>query len=387
MMAVIVSPGRPASASCIRCPPAATRYPAPLLVRRLKSHRSPPVTPPPGKKTAWGKVRRNPVPGRAREADVSQPSPSSSRRQVRASRCRDRAGMGSPPPLPHHRTCGPASGGSSSRRTETLPCRGQCLQAEVFPAGIGQGHAEDLGARNPPVPLTATAPLADVAPGNSSYPQIVPPGGSLPFPSSGPAAGGGAATYPPRGPDSRYPRAGSGLYAKLNIAQSHSRPHVSNDNPYSEAQFKTLKYCPAFPGEFGSIQDANVFCEAFFTYYNTEHRHSGIAMHTPATVHDGSWARVQARRAATLQAAYQAHPERFRGHRPHPRTCRRRCGSTSRPPPSKTSDGSPGRAGILRRLAVHPTISAPGGHGMILIERGVDTENTTYRVSLAGADP
>jgi putative transposase len=110
----------------------------------------------------------------------------------------------------------------------------------------------------------------------------------------------------------------SGLYAKLNIAQSHSRPHVSNDNPYSESAFKTLKYCPAFPGQFGSIQDANVFCEAFFTYYNTEHRHSGIAMHTPASVHDGSWAHVQARRAATLRAAYEAHPERFRGRCPQP---------------------------------------------------------------------
>lgn len=111
----------------------------------------------------------------------------------------------------------------------------------------------------------------------------------------------------------------AGLYAKLNIAQSHSRPHVSDDNPYSEAQFKTLKYCPAFPGEFGSIQDANVFCEAFFTYYNTEHRHSGIAMHTPATVHDGTWVHVQARRAATLRAAYEARPERFRGRCPAPK--------------------------------------------------------------------
>ena len=111
----------------------------------------------------------------------------------------------------------------------------------------------------------------------------------------------------------------AGLYARLNITQSHSRPHVSDDNPYSEAPFKTLKYCPAFPGEFGSIQDANVFCEAFFTYYNTEHRHSGIAMHTPASVHDGTWIRVQARRAATLQAAYQAHPERFRGRCPQPK--------------------------------------------------------------------
>jgi len=111
----------------------------------------------------------------------------------------------------------------------------------------------------------------------------------------------------------------AGLYAKLNIAQSHSRPHVSDDNPYSEAQFKTLKYCPAFPGEFGSIQDANVFCQAFFTYYNTGHRHSGIAMHTAATVHDGTWVHIQARRAATLQAAYTAHPERFRGRCPVPK--------------------------------------------------------------------
>jgi len=112
----------------------------------------------------------------------------------------------------------------------------------------------------------------------------------------------------------------AGLYAKLNIAQSHSRPHVSNDNPYSESAFKTLKYCPAFPGEFGSIQDASVFCGAFFTYYNNEHRHSGIAMHTPASVHDGTWTQVQARRAATLRAAYAAHPERFRGHCPQPKT-------------------------------------------------------------------
>jgi putative transposase len=112
----------------------------------------------------------------------------------------------------------------------------------------------------------------------------------------------------------------SGLYAKLNILQSHSRPHVSNDNPYSESAFKTLKYCPAFPGQFGSIQDANSFGEAFFTFYNNEHRHSGIAMHTPASVHDGSWAHVQARRAATLRAAYAAHPERFRGRCPQPGT-------------------------------------------------------------------
>jgi putative transposase len=104
----------------------------------------------------------------------------------------------------------------------------------------------------------------------------------------------------------------AGLHAILGIDQSFSRPHVSNDNPFSEAHFKTMKYCPAFPGQFGSIQDANVFCSAFFPYYNNEHRHSGIAMHTPATAHDGTWVAIEARRAATLHAAYRAHPERFR---------------------------------------------------------------------------
>jgi putative transposase len=107
------------------------------------------------------------------------------------------------------------------------------------------------------------------------------------------------------------------LLANLGIDQSHSRPHVSNDNPYSEAHFKTLKYCPAFPGDFGSIQDARAFCVIFFRYYNTEHRHSGIGYHTPATVHDGTAVQIQARRAEVLDAAYAANPERFR-RRPTP---------------------------------------------------------------------
>ena len=110
----------------------------------------------------------------------------------------------------------------------------------------------------------------------------------------------------------------TGLLALLGIDQSHSRPHVSNDNPYSEAQFKTLKYCPAFPRRFGSIEDTNVFCTQFFTYYNHERRHSGIGMHTPASVHDGTAAAIQTRRVATLHAAFLAHPERFHGRRPYP---------------------------------------------------------------------
>jgi putative transposase len=102
------------------------------------------------------------------------------------------------------------------------------------------------------------------------------------------------------------------LLSDLHISQSHSRPHVSNDNPFSEAQFKTLKYCPAFPGQFGSLPDARAFSEVFFAYYNNEHRHSGIGLHTPASVHDGTATQIQAHRARVLQQAYAANPGRFR---------------------------------------------------------------------------
>jgi putative transposase len=103
----------------------------------------------------------------------------------------------------------------------------------------------------------------------------------------------------------------------LGIGRSHSRPHISNDNPFSESQFKTLKYCPAFPERFGAIQDARAFCDQFFCYYNHDHRHSGIGYHTPASVHYGTAAEIRARRAATLDAAYAASAARFR-HRPRP---------------------------------------------------------------------
>jgi putative transposase len=108
------------------------------------------------------------------------------------------------------------------------------------------------------------------------------------------------------------------LLADLGVGRTHSRPHVSNDNPYSEAVNKTLKYCPAFPARFGSIQDARTFCDAFFTYYNHEHRHSGIGLHTPASVHYGTATAIRARRAVTLDAAYAANPHRFCGRRPTP---------------------------------------------------------------------
>ena len=101
------------------------------------------------------------------------------------------------------------------------------------------------------------------------------------------------------------------LLADLGIAKSHSRPHTSNDNPYSEAQFKTLKYRPGFPERFGSIEDARAFCAGFFAWYNTAHRHSGIAMYTPADVHHGRAGELSQVRARVLAGAYAAHPERF----------------------------------------------------------------------------
>ncbi|MBG6185646.1 putative transposase [Arthrobacter sp. CAN_A214] len=106
------------------------------------------------------------------------------------------------------------------------------------------------------------------------------------------------------------------LLLDLGVDRSHSRPHVSNDNPYSEAAFKTLKYAPVFPPNFGSLQDARAFCEAFFAYYNHEHRHSGIGLHTPASVHHGTAIQVRAQRQQTLDAAYAAKPERFTRSRP-----------------------------------------------------------------------
>jgi putative transposase len=108
------------------------------------------------------------------------------------------------------------------------------------------------------------------------------------------------------------------LLTDLGVGRTHSRPHVSNDNPYSEAVNKTLKYCPAFPARFGSIEDARAFCEAFFSYYNHDHRHSGIGLHTAASVHYGTAAEVRARRVETLDTAYAANPRRFCGRRPTP---------------------------------------------------------------------
>jgi putative transposase len=108
------------------------------------------------------------------------------------------------------------------------------------------------------------------------------------------------------------------LLADLGVTKSHSRPHCSNDNPYSESQFRTMKYRPTFPDRFGSFQDAHAFCGRFFRWYNDEHRHSGIGFHTPADVHYGRAELVRARRAEVLTAAYAQHPERFVHKPPEP---------------------------------------------------------------------
>lgn len=109
------------------------------------------------------------------------------------------------------------------------------------------------------------------------------------------------------------------LLADLGVTKTHSRPHVSNDNPFSEAQFKTLKYRPEFPRRFGSLEDARAHCRGFFHWYNTEHRHSGIAFITPANVHHGRVSEIIEGRARALTAAFEANPARFKGSRPRPK--------------------------------------------------------------------
>ena len=138
------------------------------------------------------------------------------------------------------------------------------------------------------------------------------------------------------------------LLADLGVNKTHSRPHVSNDNPFSEAQFKTLKYCPQFPKRFGCIEDARAFCREFFNYYNNEHRHSGIGLLTPAVVHYGLAKKVLAARHRTLLSAYRAHPERFVRRAPQPPVLPRE--AWINPPAKKTTsqDGS------------QATISTPG---------------------------
>lgn len=108
------------------------------------------------------------------------------------------------------------------------------------------------------------------------------------------------------------------LLADMGVTKTHSRPHVSNDNPYSESQFKTLKYCPQFPERFGSIQDARDFCQDFFRWYNQDHRHAGIGLVTPEQLHYGIAHEIVEYRQSVLEAAFEANPSRFKGKTPRP---------------------------------------------------------------------
>lgn len=108
------------------------------------------------------------------------------------------------------------------------------------------------------------------------------------------------------------------LLADLGVTKTHSRPYVSDDNPFSESQFRTMKYRPEFPDRFGSIQDARAFCRQFFDWYNTQHHHSGIGLHTPHTVHHGLAELLNDSRRKTLTEAHSAHPERFVTKPPEP---------------------------------------------------------------------
>ena len=106
------------------------------------------------------------------------------------------------------------------------------------------------------------------------------------------------------------------LMADLGVTKTHSRPYTSDDNPFSEAQFKTLKYRPDFPERFGSIEDARQFCRTFMAWYNDDHKHSGINLLSPTDVHHGNAVKIVATRQIVLDKAYALHPERFVRKRP-----------------------------------------------------------------------
>ena len=117
---------------------------------------------------------------------------------------------------------------------------------------------------------------------------------------------------------SRFGCACARLIAKSNVTACHSRPHVSDDNPYSKSQFKALKYRPDFPDRFGCIGRVRTHCQTFFAWYNTMQRHSGIGFMTPESIHYGRAQALVSVRQTTLDAAFVANPMRFKGQRPQP---------------------------------------------------------------------
>ena len=168
------------------------------------------------------------------------------------------------------------------------------------------------------------------------------------------------------------------LLADLGVTKSHSRPYVSDDNPFSEAQFKTLKYRPAFPDRFGSLVDARGFCQAFFPWYNSEHHHSGIGLLTPEDVHLGRAVSASRRAPTCWPAPTPRIPSASSAGCPSPPPCRARCGSTRRnrrPRPARrnpTSQEAPGATrGPRARVRVPPitAIQTQRRQGVVLWRR------------------
>ena len=170
------------------------------------------------------------------------------------------------------------------------------------------------------------------------------------------------------------------LLADLGVTKTHSRPQVSNDNPFSEAQFKTLKYCPQFPERFGSIEDGRAFGQVFFPWYNQQHRHSGLGFLTPAVVHFGQAAAVRTQRQQVLAAAYAAHPERFVNGRPHPADLP--TAVWINPPAKKsTAQEAPGTTIVTADdLWVDPILDT-NGHSAVMTLDGIATLITPTLVS------
>jgi putative transposase len=148
------------------------------------------------------------------------------------------------------------------------------------------------------------------------------------------------------------------LLADLGVTKTHSRPHVSDDNPFSEAQFKTLKYRPDFPERFGSLEHARAHCQDFFPWYNTEHHHSGIGLQTPQDVHSGKAHLRYSERQNTLQNAFEAHPERFPNGPPKPPRLPTKVWINP-PRPSETPTQAPPREPASARSPEPPAAPTP----------------------------
>ena len=181
----------------------------------------------------------------------------------------------------------------------------------------------------------------------------------------------------------------SQLLIDLGVRRTHSRPHVSNDNPFSEAQFKTTKYHPTFPDRFGSLEDARAWAGPFFVWYNHEHHHTALGLLTPATVHHGHLEEVLATRQQVLSTAYQAHGERFVRGAPQPERppsavwinppsdWKGAAPNAFSSPANRSGPDQPGLASASRGFTAQRPLDALGGAGYAKAERPLVGENQT----------